>query len=411
MITRVQTLLSDLSVAERGSIVNLTPSENRLSPRAAALLGSDLANRYHFGADLNGTDEFPAGARAARLVEAGRAALAELGRCQFVNTRPVSGMSAMHLVLYAMARRGSGTILYVEETSGGHYATGEIVKMFGGVPVPIGYDEYGVFDIRSALSRVDPRSVVGVYLDVQNTVVEPRYSQAVEELREGGVDAWVHVDCSHTLGLILGGAHSRPTVDGPLSFGGSTHKTFPGPHKGCIMTSDDAVSKDLDGAQPYILSSHHLAAEASLALSALEFQFYGAEYASRVLESSRALADALTVRGVAVESVSPGCVGSHQVWVGPDARCTNTWFEVADILASTGIFLNVQRSLPRVGGPSLRLGTAEMALLGATAESMSIVADMIASVSRGELGAAGPDSAERLRGSFGAPLWDGVPVG
>ncbi|APE12596.1 hypothetical protein BO226_24890 (plasmid) [Rhodococcus sp. 2G] len=381
-----------------------------MSPRAAALLGSDLANRYHFGSDSNGTDEFPAGARAARLVEAGRTALAELSQSQFVNTRPVSGMSAMHLVLYAMARRGPGMILYVEEASGGHYATGEIIKMVGGIPVPIRYDEYGVFDVRSALSSLDPRLVVGVYLDVQNTVVEPRYTEATKELRSRGVDAWVHVDCSHTLGLILGGAHSRPAVDGPLSFGGSTHKTFPGPHKGCIMTSDGGVNKDLGAAQPYILSSHHLAAEASLALSALEFQCYGVEYAARVLDCSRSLASALDVRGVAVESAPPGCVESHQVWVGPDASFANSWFEVADVLASAGIFLNVQRSLPRLGGPSLRLGTAEMALLGATAESMTIVADMISSVSRGDLGAVSMDSLKRLRGSFGAPLWDGVPV-
>ena len=53
----------------------------------------------------------------------------------------------------------------------------------------------------------------------------------------------LHYDSSHINGLIFGKALFNPLTRGAHCYGGSTHKTLPGPHKGFLAMNELSIAK------------------------------------------------------------------------------------------------------------------------------------------------------------------------
>jgi glycine/serine hydroxymethyltransferase len=353
-----------------------------MSPLASQPLRQDFYNRYFFNDDLNDQSWFFPGGRGVADVEArtGVAALTRLGAAKHVNLRPVSGMTAMLMVLLGLGGAGGSTVVSIDPATGGHYATAALVERLGRQSrvVP---QQRGCVDLNLLRKELTGGPVALVYLDLQNCLHRLDVDAVVSTVREHSPTTRVHVDCSHTLGLILGGAHPNPLDAGADSMGGSTHKSFPGPHKGVLFTRSDDGARLLKEAQFHLISSHHFAETLALSLAAAEFEIFGREYARNVVPNAVALAQALQEHGFRLLTEGPELTQTHQVWA--TVGTPEETMDFAEGLAEAGVLVNVIPDLPGADGHALRLGINEITFDGGSVESMRGLADVFSAVRDG----------------------------
>ncbi|MFD7617914.1 hypothetical protein [Streptomyces sp. NPDC059802] len=344
--------------------VNLVPSENKLSPLAQLPLSTDYYNRYFFNDALDPEFwQFRGGQDVAEIeTELTIGHLSRLARAPHVNGRPISGLSAMMMAMAGLGGKPGGTVVSLDAASGGHYATADLARRLGfeSATVPVVRGRVDEQRLGQVLRRSAPQLV---YLDLQNSRHELEVSPVADLIKEHSPRTLLHVDCSHTMGLILGGALGNPLDAGADTMGGSTHKTFPGPHKGVLFTRNPELHQRLKEAQLTMLSSHHFAETLALGLAAAEFRHFGPAYAEQVIGNARLFGKLLAAEGFDVAADEDGhTTSTHQVWVRiGDAEQTNRF---AESLYDHGIRVNVQVDLPGMPGPVLRLGVNELTFLG-----------------------------------------------
>ncbi|WP_405091663.1 hypothetical protein OG767_00305 [Micromonospora sp. NBC_01392] len=383
--------------------LSLVPSENRLSPLAQLPLQLDFYNRYFFNEDHDPDYwQFRGGESIADIeTDVAHNSLSALSDAPFVNLRPVSGLSAMIIAVSGMGGDTGNTIVCLDPASGGHYATAAVIKRFGFVPATVSI-EAGAVDVDGLRKILSSQNVSLVYLDLPNSLHLLDVAAVAACLAEHSPHTLLHVDASHTLGLILGGQAPNPLGLGATSFGGSTHKTFPGPHKGVLFTRLPRVRQLIKDAQYVLLSSHHFAATLALGLAAREFQYFGPAYARQIIVNAKRLGAELASQGFDVARCTDGFTDTHQVWVEIGDHATTNKLSAA--LAEAGIRVNVQTGIPGFSGPVFRLGTNEVTFEGATETSMTLIAEAF---SAARDGAAGRAASKRLqaRQSFGSPYF------
>ncbi|MBQ1026080.1 hypothetical protein [Micromonospora sp. C95] len=394
--------LADASRASRDAL-NLVPSENRLSPMASSVLGTDFYHRYFFNDGLDpGFWQFRGGQSVGFLeTELTKSSLGRLAGAELVNVRPISGMSAMVLALSGLGGPPGGHVLCIHPDHGGHYATGSVARRLGfGVSLlPVRMGAVDDTELRTALRTHRPKLV---YLDLQNSRQILDVTAVVEAVRAESPSTLVHVDCSHSLGLILGGAHPNPLDDGADTIGGSTHKTFPGPHKGVLMTRRSELARAITEAQFTLLSSHHFAETLALGVAATEFTVFGGAYAAQTVANARRFETGLAEAGFDVVLEGGRATKNHQVWVRiGDAAATDA---IAGALYEGQIRVNVQVDLPGVPGPALRLGVNELTFTGAREESMELLVQAFMVARDGDAGKVAR-LAQDIREAAGRPFW------
>jgi len=168
----------------------------------------------------------------------------------------------------------------------------------------------------------------------------------------------------------------------------STHKTFPGPQGGVILTNDKDVYKKVSRTVfPVFVSNHHAHRLPSLAVTALEMLEFGEQYASQVVSNAKALAEELHALGVKVLGERLGFTRTHQVVI--DVREFGGGSEIAKKLEEANIIVN-KNLLPwdppdAIANPSgIRMGVQEMTRFGMKEGEMKEVARLIKRVMDGE---------------------------
>ncbi|MFF8696483.1 hypothetical protein ACF08W_30150 [Streptomyces sp. NPDC015144] len=380
--------------------LNLVPSENRVSPLASVPLGSDFANRYFFNTAGDPLFwEFRGGEDIAHIEALGAGALRRMASARYCNLRPVSGMSAMILTVAALSAPGSA-VVSVDQDSGGHYATPALLGRLGRRSRLLGCPG-GRVDTEGLARALAPGDVDLVYVDVQNCVRVPDFAAMADVVRRVSPATRLYVDASHYLGLVLGGLVENPLRCGADAFGGSTHKSFPGPHKGVVFTEGKEIDESLRAAQFDLVSSHHFAQTLALSLAALEIEPRIAEYARTTRDNARRLATALADAGFRVHGDrGTGYTDTHQVWVAMDSPAAA--YTLSNRLAEAGIRVNLQSSMPRMPGVHLRLGANEITFQGAGPRAIEELAAALATARERPLG---PRTASGIRARFGAPFY------
>jgi glycine hydroxymethyltransferase len=195
-----------------------------------------------------------------------------------------------------------------------------------------------------------------------------------------GPGAVIHYDASHTLGLIAGGAWQNPLAQGADSLGGSTHKTYPGPHKGLLATNDSGIAARLDEHASHFVSHHHPADVLALAVAAAEMDERGPAYAAATVANARRLGTALAERGFTVCGEKNGFTDCHQLWI--DIAPLMDAEEASRRLFEAGIVVNAI-PLPHITADAgLRLGVQEVSWAGMGAPDIDEVAEIFTAVLR-----------------------------
>ncbi|MFJ2478181.1 hypothetical protein ACIOWI_35350 [Streptomyces sp. NPDC087659] len=360
--------------------LHLVPSENGLSLAARLPHLTEAAVRYAFpGPDDGGENWAWPGRQDLVAVEQDTAMRlgTQLG-AQYVNLKPVSGVSALTVALSALAVPGDAVFNWAER-DGGHGSTRFIGARLGLAMKDLPFDPAACTLDLSRLTEAlgdEPRPAL-VYLDAFMCL----FPIDLGGLREAvGPETLIHYDASHTLGLIAGGQFQDPLAEGADSIGGSTHKTYPGPHKGVLATNRPDLAARLDEHASHFVSHHHPADVASLAVAVAEMDERGRAYALRTVANARRLGAALAERGFTVCGAERGFTDCHQLWV--DIAPLMDAEAASRLLFEAGLVVNAI-PIPTVAAPAgLRLGMQEMSWAGMGEAETDEIAEVFAAVLR-----------------------------
>lgn len=190
-------------------------------------------------------------------------------------------------------------------------------------------------------------------------------------------------DSAHVYGLITGKAWENPIKQGADIMTGSTHKTFPGPQGGVVVSDNEEVFKPFSKyVFPWFISNHHLHRLPSTAVTAVEMREFGRDYASQIVKNAKHLAESLASEGFKVIGEHLGYTTSHQVAV--DVSSLGGGAKVAKMLEEVNIIVN-KNLLPmdspdKVDNPSgIRMGVQEMTRYGMGFNEMEEIASIMKS--------------------------------
>ena len=287
--------------ARQNNQIELIASENIVSRAVLEAQGSILANRtvegypdgrYHGGAANVDVIEKLAVDRARRLFG-----------CAFANVQPHSGSQANHAVLLALVKPGEA-LLGMDLAAGGHLSHGAGANLSGkwfdarhyGVRRQDGLIDYD--EVERLAAEHQPKLIIAGGSAYPRVVDFERFRAIAD-----GCGASLLVDMAHFAGLVAGGVHPSPVPYADVVTT-TTYKSLRGARGGLILTNDPALARKLDSAMfPGLQGSpllHAVAAKAVCLGEALRPEFK--DYAKRVLENARALADALIAGGLSLVS-------------------------------------------------------------------------------------------------------------
>lgn len=193
------------------------------------------------------------------------------------------------------------------------------------------------------------------------------------------IGAVLMVDMAHFAGLVAGKAFTGD--ENPIPFAhivtSTTHKTLRGPRGGFVLCKEE-FRETVDKGCPLVLGGplpHVIAAKAVAFQEANTPDF--CNYARRIVENARALAQSLESKGVRIVS---GGTDNHQVIIDL-SKFGLTGRQAEQALRAAHITVN-RNTIPfDKNGPwytsGLRIGTPAMTTLGMGPAEMAIIADLI----------------------------------
>lgn len=367
-----------------GHGLGMIASENIISPNVKRAINSDLHGRYAEGLPgkryYQGCDDFDT------IEDIGINLAKKVFQANFANIQSTSGTVSNIGALKALAKPGDA-ITAVSTADGGHISHARMgavgLRDLNVSTYPWDEDRMEPdVDASCALIReVQPRiTLVGQSVFLFPTPLKELADAAHE------VGSTVMYDGAHVLGLIAGGVFQDPLREGADIMTGSSHKTFPGPQGGFLLSSSEDASfhRRLNNAMfPGVCSSYHLHHVAGKVVALAEFEAFGQAYASDIVRNAKAFAESLAAEGFDVLAESRGYTASHQVLTRHGETDSGAGAIAARKLEDAGIITNMNM-LPgdtKAMSPSgLRLGVQELTRVGMGVNEMAEVASLYARV-------------------------------
>ena len=364
--------------------LGMIASENIVSPMVQKVVCSDLHGRYAEGLPgkryYQGCDDFDT------IESIGIDLAKKVFNANFANIQSISGTVSNIAALKALAKPGD-KITAVSTADGGHISHARMGAVglrdldLSTYPWDIDRMEPDVDGACKLIRDVSPKvCLIGQSVFLFPTPLKEIAAAAHE------VGAQVMYDGAHVLGLIAGGQFQDPLREGADIMTGSSHKTFPGPQGGFLLSSsqDEQMHKRLNNAIfPGTCSSYHLHHVAGKVVALAEFEEYGESYARDIVQNARALGQSLAAEGFDVLAESRNYTASHQVLTRHGDIDSGAGAVAAQLLEDAGIVTNMNM-LPgdtKALNPSgLRLGVQELTRVGMGKNEMSEVARLFAKV-------------------------------
>ncbi|HPQ95114.1 MAG TPA: aminotransferase class I/II-fold pyridoxal phosphate-dependent enzyme, partial [Thiolinea sp.] len=355
--------------------LNLNPATNIMNPRAEAMLASGIGSRPSLG---HPGDKYEMGLEAIEQIELLATSLAcEIFAADFAEIRVGSGALANLYAFMATCKPGD-TIIVPPPAIGGHVthdrkgAAGLYGLDIHHAPVDSAHYSVDIEGLRRQAHELHPKLItIGGSLNLL-----PHPVAAVRAIADE-VGAAVLFDAAHQCGMIAGRYWENPLDQGADLMTMSTYKSLGGPPGGLIVSNNAHLMERIDAiAFPGLTANFDAAKSAALAITLLDWRNFGRDYARTMVDTARALAQALEQEGLPLFRLASGqATDSHQFALeaagfGGGQQMART-LRTASLL-SCGIGL----PLPEVHGDmnGLRLGTPELVRTGMSAAHMPAVA-------------------------------------
>lgn len=364
--------------------LGMIASENIVSPMVQKIVASDLHGRYAEGLPgkryYQGCDDFDT------IESLGIELAQKVFNAPFANIQSTSGTVSNIAALKALAKPGD-KITAVSTADGGHISHARMGAVglrdldLSTYPWNEERMEPDVDGACSLIRELEPK----VALVGQSVFLFPTPLREIADAAHE-VGASVMYDGAHVLGLIAGGCFQDPLREGADLMTGSSHKTFPGPQGGFLLSSseDSAFQRKLNTAIfPGVCSSYHLHHVAGKVVALAEFEEYGSAYAHDIVHNAQEFGSAMAAEGFDVLAESRNYTESHQVLTRHGATDSGAGAKAALLLEEAGIITNMNM-LPgdtKAMTPSgLRLGVQELTRVGMGTLEMQEVARLYARV-------------------------------
>ena len=288
---------------------------------------------------------------------------------KYTDPRPFTGMQTLDMITKTICKPGD-KMMILDKEQGGHASVKPVVERLG-VEVysaPYIQDEYDL-DYEAANKMIKEEGI-GYVLLAPSDLIKPLDVEKIDTTN--CVLLW---DCSQLLGLIAAGLCPNPlkTMKNIVMFGG-THKTFPGPASGLIMTNEkylhDLMEKNIN---PKYLRNSQMHQKISLLFSLLEFEEYGDKYMSHMVHCSNYLGQKLRDYGFDIADCHGQISQTHQVFI----RCSK---EEMDLIYENAYKCEVTLNKKHKDlflGYGIRLGTQELARYDWNDEALDKVAYIV----------------------------------
>lgn len=377
-IRRVKNIVENQEKWRRYECINLIASESVLSPLAEKFLVNDFEGRYN---EHDAESHYCGTKFSNEIEEFCKKIFMERFSTRFVDVRPISGAVANMAIYYAFTKPGD-IFISLGIQNGAHVsATRYGVAGFRGLKNIDAYFDEKIMNINvDATAKLAKRIEAKLIMLGGSLILFP---QPIKELRESlGEDFLIVYDAAHVFGLIYANEFQEPLKEGADIMTSSTHKTFQGPQGGIILARNEFKEENWRKVEnaifPGLISNHHIHRLPSLAITALEMNIFGRDYAKQVIKNAKTLAEELYNLGFDVICPDLGFTESHQVIV--NVKSLGGGREVANKLEEANIICN-KMSLPKdsphdaTKNPSaIRLGVQEVTRFGMKEEEMKEIA-------------------------------------
>ena len=296
--------------------------------------------------------------------------LCSIYNTEFSITKGLSGIHNMDIIMLSI-RKISDKIIIINTLSGGHSKTKGIAIKNGFEVETINLD-FNTWDLdyknlNQILKKWKEKKVF-IYFD-HTVSVNPLN---IEKLMQAIPTNWiVYYDISHLQLFYFTHIFKFPRMKN-FFFGGSTHKTFPGPQKSIILLNDKALYDLIDAEFVKNTSSVHTGSLLALLITVLEMEKFGKKYAENILLKTKKFAELLN-KELKVVGPLPNLTNTHQICID-----VQNITEITQKLASIGI-ITLPMRIPSKNRSGLRLGVQELCRLGLQNKDISILSKIIIS--------------------------------
>lgn len=369
----------------RSDCLNMIAAENVMSQSVRNRLSTDLGCRYvnvvgpTLATDWATYEEVKAYEGLDYIVEVEKSChklLLELFAAKYADYRPISGSAAILGNWLALTNVGD-IIMTTDVYGGGHGAGWDESARLTGRKIehwPFDSQEF-IIDVDAAkkkIKQIKPKLLVFGASRILFPAPLKELKATADE-----VGAYCVYDGSHVMGLIAGKRFQDPLREGAFTLFGSSHKTFPGPQGGVILSNaEQGTLRKLDTTLvPSLFDNYHQNRVAAMTVATAEMIKYGEDYADQVIRNAKALGQALNGEGFTVVGSHKGFTETHQILL--DVRpLGRDGIESTKALASCNIITN-RGPLP--GDPrgrhgAIRVGVSELTRTGMKETTMADVA-------------------------------------
>lgn len=330
--SEVQSAL-DGELERQRTTIELIASENFASPAVLAAQGSVLTNKYAEGYPGK---RYYGGCEQVDKVEVLAIERAqELFGAEHVNVQPHSGSQANEAAYSALIEPGD-KVLSMDLAHGGHLTHGMKInfsgRMYDFVHYGVGEDGYIDYDqVRETARREKPKLIIAGASAYPRILEFEKFREVADE-----VGAYFLTDMAHIAGLVATGVHPSPVPFSEIVTT-TTHKTLRGARGGMILSREEFAKKINSRVFPGMQGGplmHAIAGKAVAFGEALRPDFK--DYARKIVENARSLADGLMEGGVDLVS---GGTDNHLMLV--DLRGTGTnGKQLEHVLDEVGVTCN-----------------------------------------------------------------------
>lgn len=292
-----------------------------------------------------------------------------LFEAKYTDPRPFTGMQTMDMIVKTICKPGD-RMMILDKAHGGHASVKPVVERLGieAYSAPYNMDEYDI-DYDTANQMIKDLNI-GYVLFAPSDLIKPLDVEKIDT--SNCVLLW---DCSQILGLIAAGLAPNPlrTMRNVVMFGG-THKTFPGPASGLIMTNEkslhDLMEKTIN---PMYLRHSQMHQKICLLFALLEFEEYGDKYMSHMVHCSNYLGRKLRENGLDIADYKGQISSTHQIFIHCDKEVMD---RIYDNAYKCEVTLN-KKHKELFRGYGIRLGTQEIARYDWNDEALDSIAYIV----------------------------------
>ncbi len=291
---------------------------------------------------------------------------------KYTDARPFTGMHCIDMIVKTVCKVGD-KMMILDKEHGGHASVKPVVERLGiqVFSAPFNLDTNDLdYDLANKMIKEEGIKYI---LLAPSDIIKPLDVEKIDT--NNCVLMW---DCSQLMGMIAAGMCKNPlkTMRNVIMFGG-THKTFPGPASGLILTNEkylhDAMETEIN---PKFLRHSQMHQKISLLFALIEFEKYGVDYMSHMVHCSNYLGKKLKEFGFDIADIN-GCISAtHQIFI----RCSK---EVMDIIYDNAYKCEVtlnKKHKSLFNGYGIRLGTQEIARYDWNDEALDTVATIVKSL-------------------------------